>query len=1683
MAEPSAPDEASARLSARLTGRRVEVADARTETTTTYANPDGTLTVDSFAGPVRFRRDGAWAPVDVSLTKAPSGEIVTRGHGRALRLGGGRTSPSLKTSSAPTDLITIGEGAARVTMQWKGALPAPRLSGETATYPDVMPGADLVVTATRTGAEQFLLLKSRPAAPLTYRLGLKAPGLRARRSSGGGVELVDAKGRTAVTIPAPVMWDAARHPVSGEHLRRAPVDMKVSGDELVLTPDPAFLNDPATTYPVTVDPSLNLGQVFDTFVQEGYGTDQSGATELKIGNNGSGQVARSFITWKTPGIAGKKITSATLKLWNFHSWSCDARSWEVWSANRASTSSRWPGPAMAARYASSSETKGWGSGCADGWVSANVTSLVQHWADEGWKESGMGLQAASESDKYAWKRFNSGNASSHVPVISVTYNSYPSTPVSTWLSPYTDYDGTLWTNTLTPQLRNHVRDPDGGNVRGLFDVYAGSTLLIDNLYGGYVASNGFSAANVPAGKLANGKTYTIRSWANDGSLTSKAYQTATFTVDTVKPPAPKVTSADYPADGGWHGDAGKAGTFTLTPANTDTGWIAYKLDNGATTQVPTTGVAVTAKLTPATVGAHTLSVHTVDRAGNASPVTAYAFNVGSGAAVASLAAPADGLRSTGKVPLAVTGTAFTQARFQYRRSETDSWADLPPANVTGADGRPLTAWPVAAPNGVSGLVWDAGTHVGDAAVQVRAVVSGTSGTTVESAAAEVVVDRAATHAATAQVGPGTLNLLTGDYRLQTVAGGPFDLTLTRTSSSRDPAAAWSPALPLLRETSPTSVELTRADGTPVQFTRTKDGWKPEPGAEHLTLTGTYTLTDSRGEVTTFTRQGEVYVPAGHIYEQAGDRLRPRSVTRSGHTMEFGYDSAGRPATVSLQGTVIAQYGYDTAGRLAEVWDPRISPPLKTTYGYDSAGRVSTLTPPGELPWTFGYDGAGRLASVSRPTLKPGTADQVSGEARTTVVYGVPLDKAGGGPADVTARAVAAWGQAAAPVTATAVHPPGSTPRPTVTYLDASGRAVNVLAPGGHLSATDHDRFGHAVRVLSAANRELSQRPITDYRLAELAITGYPPDERAELLSTRSVYDASGRRKVEELSPVHIVNLESDVDDLPAGYAIGARTRTVNTYDEARPAAAVARDLPTTVKVGAVIVGRETKPDADVRTTVIAYDWGTGRQTRTVRDPGGRAVTTDTAAPVLYTATGGAPCGGRPEWAGLVCQDGGRTYTYTASGLPHTVTEGGTVTTIRRDAADRPIATQTGGEAEIGIGYSPATGRPTERWRGTEKIVTVHDRLGRVISHTDADGGQTRTEYDDLDRPVKATDSVPSTRVYTYDHMTEPRGLLTSVTDSVAGTFTARYDADGRLSEGDLPGKLHMLAAYDERGQNFARIYTRDGLEGPVMIDQVGRNVHGQEVLRMRTDLMTDRQLGYDKAGQIASALEMAFPQCTLRRYSHNGAGNRIRLAVQTSEEDCPVADDSAASVTTYAYTSDGRLTGEGYGYDPAGRTTSLPGGRTIGYFADGLPAKQTSGERSLTWTRDPAGRIRSEITETGAVGVHHYGSDDDRPSWVAESGTVVRHVAGASGELAALTGATGSVRVQLLTVEGSVGTELELDSGLATVVGYDEFGVASQPSRHGWWGGAFHPTTLDGTVMVSGRLYDPSRGRFLQRPY
>ncbi|MFI6601616.1 DNRLRE domain-containing protein [Nonomuraea sp. NPDC050536] len=169
-----------------------------------------------------------------------------------------------------------------------------------------------------------------------------------------------------------------------------------------------------------VDGPIELKPVFDTFVQQDYEDDQSKQPELKLGFNGT-SVARSFLTFDTTALEGRTLTTATLRLWNQHSWSCRSRSWEVWSAPSATRATRWPGPPPIALRAASIQTTGFGDKCADGWVEADVTELVRDWAKDASRTGSIMLRAADEADSFAWKRFSSADDEPvHAPALSVT---------------------------------------------------------------------------------------------------------------------------------------------------------------------------------------------------------------------------------------------------------------------------------------------------------------------------------------------------------------------------------------------------------------------------------------------------------------------------------------------------------------------------------------------------------------------------------------------------------------------------------------------------------------------------------------------------------------------------------------------------------------------------------------------------------------------------------------------------------------------------------------------------------------------------------------------------------------------------------------------------------------------------------------------------------------------------------------------------------------------------------------------------------------------------------------------------------------------------------------------------------------------------------------------------------------
>ncbi|WP_144425428.1 polymorphic toxin-type HINT domain-containing protein [Cellulosimicrobium cellulans] len=898
-----------------------------------------------------------WAQTDLALVVDEDGAVRPVAHIGDLEVSGGGEPDT--TGLVELASVTDPETGVRSALSWSGALPEPRLEGRRAVYEDVAAGTDLVVEASTSGFRHYLVAEDAEAAvaaqelPLTY----SADGATlAPTEDGGALEAVTGEGQVVSRTSEPLAWDAEADaelvaPVTQELVddttERAfaplpeldvlmgesegpdsepapqgsepessdsPVpDPLAESVQLVPTVDAVdestvsvtlsgvedMVADASTTYPLVIDPPMYLASHYlDLYVQSGTTRDTSADGEIRLGTfDGGATVARSLLKIPTAKLAGKQILTAQLELFNFHSYSCNARNWEIWHVADFTAAARWTAqPAWQTRQITTSATAGYSSSCNDAWTRTDVKNAVSWAAGRGDAYLSLGIRAQNESDSYGWKRFYSVDYGSYVPAVTGTYNSKPNVPGATGVSPKGSVvSGTTWTNTLTPTLTSTVSDPDGDKVRATFQVLnsAGTVLHQAEVT---AASGAAVQYKVPAGVLAENTTYTARVAAYDGRVWNSTWSTSLkFAVDKTAPGAPVVSSTDYPADNEWHKDANQAGTFTFKMAAADSSVTGYKwgLDKAPTTLVAVAGGAAgTASIKPTTVGKHTVQVQTVDRAGNVSAlVSKYTFHVGR----AGLVTPEEGTRVVrrARLELGTNDTTLTHVKYQWRRGpDSTVVTDIAAGALSSADG---AAWgegwqPV--PTVGDYLSWDASMTLGfeGGPIQVRAVLA----TSAAGAGATytqwigVTIDPSASGAGTTEIGPGSVNLLTGDHKLSVTDVEEFGISLVRTASSRDTDSGYQLQEDLVRPategTEFTNVRAAAGESggyatVAMDSTRFHTGTqsiKITPGATGISNTYGSLVGDLGGGMRLGLRAGSTYRVSGWIYVPAATGLNPPS---------------------------------------------------------------------------------------------------------------------------------------------------------------------------------------------------------------------------------------------------------------------------------------------------------------------------------------------------------------------------------------------------------------------------------------------------------------------------------------------------------------------------------------------------------------------------------------------------------------------------------------------------------------------------------------------------------------------------------------------------------------------------------------------------------------------------------------
>ncbi|MGW0195415.1 DNRLRE domain-containing protein [Nonomuraea sp. NPDC003201] len=544
-----APALRSAARRAVAAGKPVEVVEATTEMSVTYAQPDGTrFTTEAHAKPVRVKRDGTWIPIDPTLVEQA-----------------GKLKPKAMAQGAVVEISNGGEDAFvkmkvdghSYALRWPTPLPKPTVKGSVATYTDAAGvGADLVVTALSTGFRYEVVLRQRPSKPLELRIGVDDEGLTLTEGKGGRL-LLKGKGKKLVAAGTrPIVSDgSAKGPLAKRAEAGTDVVTKDGRTDLVVKLDQAFLADAGTTYPVRVAAAVTLpvGADVDVSTLDVDSPAYPSGPNLLAGTMTGGMKIRTHLKFDTTGLQGSTVTDAKLSMNTIDSHNCGtaltngiqvARLTSAWDPDNLYWATK---PAFTTEDASTN-FKGVNSDCAT-WPDSmdwNVTGITQDWA-AGAANHGLVLKSPGEANINNYRVFTSSEDTdfNQPPTLTITTSGPASQPAvsAPAITPAQTVDGVTVTGSLTPQLAATVADPAGGNLTGQFEVEhdpAAPGQGTGQIWTGAsqtVTSGGQATVSVPAGKLADGWKIRWRARAANAaaSTTSAWSEWQTATVDVPNP--------------------------------------------------------------------------------------------------------------------------------------------------------------------------------------------------------------------------------------------------------------------------------------------------------------------------------------------------------------------------------------------------------------------------------------------------------------------------------------------------------------------------------------------------------------------------------------------------------------------------------------------------------------------------------------------------------------------------------------------------------------------------------------------------------------------------------------------------------------------------------------------------------------------------------------------------------------------------------------------------------------------------------------------------------------------------------------------------------------------------------------------------------------------------------------------
>jgi RHS repeat-associated protein len=909
---------AEALRTARSSGTRTEVLADRTDVSQTFADPDGSLTSVVSAAPRWVRRGSSWVSADASLVRASDGSWSPKAAANRLALsgGGGRV------------LATEGTGPYWMSVTWPSALPAPAVSGASATYRDVFPGVDLVVTADTTGGfDETLVVRDKSAAAdpqlADLALGLSASaGLSQRTSADGSVELVTAGGTAVFSSPPPLAWasSTAGAGVSGPVKGAAVIAGADYQDGSVRLRIPAgLLSGPASSFPVFMDPNYSETSAWEGYgeIQANYPTtaelDDTFDGDVSVGYDGGG-VDRGDYVFGLPSAADTAavtITSATLTgtVVKTYSNSSVAHTVNASYVTQYSSTSTWDNaPTLIA--GPSAQTFTTASTTPNQNVSWNVASWLQSAYNSNAFQMSVQLQNSDETDSGPFVEFGPN------PTLTFTYSQpAPSVPVGT--GPVSS--GTFLGFPISDKVSLQVNVGSGNALLTTSDITLpemGSNLVLGNDYNSLLVN---SAVNEGADR--NG-------WRQREGVDVRLYLASNGTITLLS-------------------EDGTAGTFSA-PSGSGTTYGSPPAFHATLSSAPTSSCSgSTYQLTWHSTGeimcfnGAGLLTSQADRNGN---TTAFSYN-GSGQETGITYSPKGASSPSATVAATYTGTYLTGL------SESGGSTGTKTVAYGINSGGDLTS--VEQPDGTTITLGYDGSH------DLTSIKNGAGATTtLVYNSSRQVTSVAQTYGSSGA--PATT-------RLSYVSATETQVANPTTNQSEPVSSVPNTTYTINSQDLVTKTVDPAGDSRSTSYTPFNDVATSTNGLSSTPTTNTYTSNGGESLNSSASPTGATtklaYTNSDTGADPTAAYLPSSSTDAQGNATAYTYDGAGNALTSKNALAANAQVSYNTDGTPASSTDPDGG---VTSYAYNSLHQLTTVTPPtsGSLkPVALTYDGFGRVATV------------------------------------------------------------------------------------------------------------------------------------------------------------------------------------------------------------------------------------------------------------------------------------------------------------------------------------------------------------------------------------------------------------------------------------------------------------------------------------------------------------------------------------------------------------------------------------------------------------------------------------------------------------------------------------------------------------------------------------------------